>query len=157
MKNSGKKESSWEWYAVKLLFESIIVGEPNPQKIDNNYSNQFKTYEESIILVKAQSFEHAYKIAEKKAKEAEMEYYNPYDQMVKCRLVDTIDCFQLFDDELKSGTEVYSRLLHVPVKEKTEKVIEVYYPETMNTDDNEPDYYYPFRLREFNYKETEKE
>lgn len=157
MKNCGKRESTWEWYAVKLLYESIIVGEPNPEKIDANYSNQFKAYEESIILVKAQSFEHAYKIAEKKAKEAEMEYYNPYDQMVNCRFVDAIDCFRLFDIDLKSGTEIYSRMLHVPIKEKTEKVIEVYYPETLIEDDNEPDHYYPFRIREFNYKEIKKE
>ena len=52
-----KKKSSWEWYAAKLLFESVICGDPNPKKIDSNYTDLYKTYEESIIIVKAQSYD----------------------------------------------------------------------------------------------------
>jgi hypothetical protein len=43
----------------KLLYECIIKGNPNPETIDKNYTNSRKTYEESIVLVKAQSFDHA--------------------------------------------------------------------------------------------------
>ena len=71
---TNKKKSCWHWYAVKLLFESIITGEPNKEKIDANFSNEFKMYEEQFIVVKAQSSDHAYKIANREAVKSEMEY-----------------------------------------------------------------------------------
>ncbi|MBS4171725.1 DUF4288 domain-containing protein [Bacillus sp. FJAT-49736] len=59
-----------EWYAVKLIYEFLITGEPDPAKIDQDY-NTDKQYEENIIIVKANSFEHAFSIAEMRAKEKE--------------------------------------------------------------------------------------
>jgi len=126
-----KRKSAWEWYAIKLLFESTISGEPDKDKIDENYDNKFKLYEEQIVVIKAQSSEHAYKKADEMAKENEMQYYNPYGQLVQCRFVDSLNCQRLFDSEIKSGTEIYSRLFKVPVDMNTEKVIETYLPETI--------------------------
>lgn len=126
-----KRKSNWEWYAVKLLFESTILGEPNKDKIDEHYSNNFKLYEEQIIVVRAQSFDHAYKKAEAEAKKNEIEYNNPYDQLVQCKFVDSLNCQRLFDNEIKSGTEIYSRLIKVPIEEKTDNVIETYFPEIL--------------------------
>lgn len=141
------KKSSWEWYAVKLLFVSTISGEPNKDKIDVHYDNKFKMYEEQIVVVKAQSHEHAYKKADKVAKQSEMEYYNPYDQLVQCKLVDSLNCQRLFDDEIKSGTEIYSRLLKVPTEMETEKVIETYLPEALSSDE-QPTPFYNFLINE---------
>jgi len=124
-----KRRSSWEWYAVKLLFESTISGEPNKDKIDEHYDNTCKVYEERIIVVKAQSSDHAYKKADEMAKKEEMEYYNLYDQLVKCRFVDSLNCQRLFDDDIKSGTEIYSTLYKEPVEMDTEKFIEQNIPE----------------------------
>ena len=60
------KTSSWNWYGVKIIKEIIVKGEPDINLIDEFYEdNNEKYYEESLLLVKAQSFEHAYKIAEK--------------------------------------------------------------------------------------------
>jgi len=131
-----KIKSNWKWYAVKLLFESIILGEPNKAKIDEHYSNKFKLYEEQIIVVRAQSFEHAYKKAEAEAKKNEMEYNNPYDQLVKFKFVDSLNCQCLFDNEIRSGTEIYSRLFKVSIEEKTDKVIEKYSPEALSCEEN---------------------
>lgn len=133
MKNK-KRKSSWEWYAIKQLFESTISGEPNKERIDENYCDKFKLYEERIIVVRAQSSDHAYKIANAKGKESEMEYYNPYDQFVQCKFIDSLNCQRLFDDEIMSGTEIYSRLFKVSVEEKLEKVIETACPETLPWD-----------------------
>ena len=47
---------------------------------------EYKTYEESIMLVKAQSFDHAYKIAENRAKKYENEYTNPYGELVSHKM-----------------------------------------------------------------------
>jgi Domain of unknown function (DUF4288) len=142
------RKSSWEWYAVKLLYEAIITGSPNPKTIDENYSTD-KTYEESIMLVKAQSFEHAYSIAEKKAKDEEMDYLNPYEEKVEWKFVKAIDCFILFD-ELQTGTELYSRFLHVPKDVSTGEFISYYYPET--NEEDEVDRNFILRNREFNVK-----
>ncbi|MDP4088477.1 MAG: DUF4288 domain-containing protein [Bacillota bacterium] len=123
------KKSKWEWYSVKLLFESALFGEPNTDKIDDNYHNDVKLYEECVVVVRAQSLDHAFKAAEANAKKYEMEYYNPYDQLVICKFVDFLDCFRLSEEEIKSGTEVYSRSMEMPVKEKTEEIIKAYFPE----------------------------
>jgi hypothetical protein len=145
-----KRKSKWEWYAVKILFESIISGEPTPEKIDKNYSKTLKTFEESIIIVKAQSFDHAYKIVEKKAKDNEHDYINPYDEKVEWRFVDFLDCFSLFDENINSGTEVYSRFIQVPIEMKTEEVMNKFFPDSISEDENAPDYKFQLRVREFN-------
>lgn len=127
-----KRKSSWEWYAIKQLFESTISGEPNKDIVDEKFSDDFKLYEERIIVVKAQSSDHAYKIADKFGKQDEMTYSNPYDQIVEWKYIDSLNCQQLFDDEIKSGTEIYSRLIKVPVNDKTENVIKTFCPETVD-------------------------
>lgn len=53
-------------YAVKLLFESVHSGEPDPTKIDEHYEESHNTlFEESIILVKANSLEEAHELGKK--------------------------------------------------------------------------------------------
>jgi hypothetical protein len=147
--NQKTRKSSWEWYAVKLLYECIITESPNPETIDENYTNTHKTYEESIILVKAQSFEHAYTIAKKKAKEEEIDYLNPYEEKVEWKFVEAIDCFILID-ELQTGTELYSRFLRVPKDVSTEEFISHYYPETAKGDEVIQNFI--FRNKDFNAK-----
>ncbi|MDG0791267.1 DUF4288 domain-containing protein [Cohnella ginsengisoli] len=140
---------------MKLLYESTISGNPDPARVDENYVDTHKTYEESMMLVKAQSFEQAYAIAEKKAKREELDYRNPYDQKVEWRLVRALDCFALFDEELKSGTELYSRNLRVPKEVPGEDVIRHYYPETV--EDSEIDPYFVLRLKEYNLLKPEED
>jgi len=142
------KQSKWEWYGVKILYECIISGEPSV--IDENYTDYYKTYEESIIVVRAQSFAQAYKIAERKAIKEEHSYLNTYDQLVEWKYVDAIDCFNLFDDPIKPGSEVYSRFLRVPATIPTKEVIDNFYPETIEEDDDTPDYSFKLRYKKFN-------
>ena len=50
----GKNRATkWQWFSVKLIFENIISGKSEPDTIDNNYANNYKTYEESLVLIKA--------------------------------------------------------------------------------------------------------
>jgi hypothetical protein len=136
----GKKRvSKWQWFSVKLVFESIIFGEPEPNTIDKNYTNSYKNYEESIIIVKAQSFEHAYKTAEKKAIQMELEYTNPYGQLVNCKFVQAIHCYMIGDEPLSTGAEVYWRQLRVSKETDIEDFLDRYYPETV--DDNSGIFY----------------
>lgn len=155
---AGKRiheKTSWEWYGVKLLFECSISGEPAPETIDKNYTSSLKLYEENIVVVKAQSFEHAYKIAEKKAITAST-YSNPYDEVVEWRLVRTLDAFKLFDRKIKSGTEVYSRLIRVLKDIPTDKVVSDFYPEIIEGNDGGPDYNFIVRIKEFNARPNSK-
>ena len=130
-----RKATPWEWYSVKLLFESIISGEPDNEVIDENYCDTAKLYEEKVLLVRAQSFDHAYRVAERSGKTQEMTYNNHYNQTVHCCFVRALDCCRLFDSRIKSGTEVYFRLYRMPVDKKTDDVIESLYPETLQGED----------------------
>jgi hypothetical protein len=87
------------------------------------------------MLVKAKSFDHAYEIAEAKAKENEDEYINLYGEKVNYVFAEAIDCFNLFDEELETGTELYSRFLDVPKDLTRDEFLDQYYPETVNEDD----------------------
>ena len=66
-------------------------------------------YEESIVLLKAESFDAAYEKAEAHALGVcSDEYINVYGEPVKTELVDIVDCFQAFDED-NGVQEVYSR------------------------------------------------
>lgn len=110
-----KRDSSWSWYGVKIIKQIVVIGEPNAEMVESakehglDYVEDGKQdFEESIMLVKAQSFDHAYKIAEEKTGIGSEKYPNIYGQEVEWKFVEAVDCFHLFDDKLKTGTEVYS-------------------------------------------------
>lgn len=143
-----KMIKGWDWYAVKVLYECVISGDPAPETIDKNYSNTDRAFEESILLIMALSFEQAYALAEKEAKKQEINYLNPYDEEVSWRFVESIDCFHLFDKKLQGGTELYSRLFHVSKGIPKEQVISHYYPETVV--EELVDKNFILRIKEFN-------
>jgi len=112
-----KGQSNWNYYGVKLIKQIFVEGEPDPTLIDELYDdNDEQHFEESVMLVRAQSFEHAYKIAEKKAIEDEEPYQNMYGQNVIWKFIKAVDCFSICGD-LKSGTEVYS-CFHITGKDE---------------------------------------
>ena len=103
------RRSSWNYYGIKLIYQAVITGPPIPERIDENFSDGHTIFEESVMLIRAQSFDHAYAVAERKARENEATYKNPYGQTVEWKLIDAIDCF-LIGDEISSGTELYSSM-----------------------------------------------
>jgi len=109
--------SSWNYYGVKLVYQLIVTSEPIRERVDEKYNDTHTFFEESIILVRAQSSNHAYKIAEQKVSRHQEPYINPYGQKVECKLIEAIDCF-LIDDPIKNGTELYSVITPV-IKEMT--------------------------------------
>jgi len=106
-----------------VFYECKISGNPSPEKIDQDYdSDGLKTFEESILLIKAPSEEEAYLIGEKEAIKNEVDYLNQYDQTVKWKFIRVIDCFNISDKKLQTGTELYSRFIRVPHDLSTEKI-----------------------------------
>ncbi|QWG46982.1 DUF4288 domain-containing protein [Bacillus mycoides] len=117
-------------YAVKLLFESIHSGEPNPSKIDEHYEENHDTlFEESIILVKANTLEEAHELGEKIALQSEDTYDNMYDVQVTWKFRKVLHVFELNDTSFETGTELYARFLHVKKNETVDTVVKQYYPE----------------------------
>ena len=150
MKTTNSEELDVQWYGVKVLYKYLIVGKPNIEKIDQNYE-EHQIFEESILLIKAQSFDQAYEIAEKKAKECEDSYTNVYDQTVKFQFIESLDAFLLCEEEeLPNGTEVYSRFLHVPKKESLANVLSRYYPEVTEDETDLIRKNFILRNRDFN-------
>lgn len=146
-----RNTTKWQWYSVKLIFENIISGEPELDTIDKNYTNSYRNFDESIIIVKAQSFNHAYKIAEKKASQMELQYTNPYGELVNIKFIQAIHCYLIGDETLSAGKEVYWRHIRVLKGTDTEDFIDRYYPETI--DDSSGIFYNSILLnREFSGK-----
>ncbi|MDP0490398.1 MAG: DUF4288 domain-containing protein [Verrucomicrobiota bacterium JB023] len=83
------EEPTQPWYAVKCIFS-------HPSRAKEGEGN---LYEERITLWKAESWNEAFRKAEKEAKEYEAE---------DCVFIEATDAFHLFDDEIKNGTEVWS-------------------------------------------------
>lgn len=96
-----------QWYSVKLIYQFIVTGEPDD--VDSFYSEEQDIFEESIILVKADSFDEAYIKAEKYGKENEEIYTNRYHQTVSYQFVDSLDCYCLGAD-IEDETQVYSSI-----------------------------------------------
>ncbi|MQR85523.1 DUF4288 domain-containing protein [Bacillus megaterium] len=150
MKTTNSEELDFQWYGVKVLYKYLIVDKPNIEKIDENYE-EHQIFEESILLIKAPSFDQAYEIAEKKAKEYEDSYINVYDQTVNFQLIESLDAFLLCEeDELPSGTEVYSRFLHIPKEASLANVLSRHYPEVMENETEQIQKNFILRNRDFN-------
>ena len=102
-----KKAIRREWYGVKLLYKSVITGAPEQDTVDEFFYDAHEFFEESVILVKAASFDEAYRLAEQSARGNGYTYKNKYGQSVTFTFYKSIDCFHLFDSP-KTMTEVYS-------------------------------------------------
>ncbi|WP_439874296.1 DUF4288 domain-containing protein [Bacillus mycoides] len=117
-------------YAVKLLLESIHSGEPDPTKMDEHYEENHDTlFEESIILVKANSIAEAHELGEKIAIHSEESYDNMYGERVTWKFRKVLHVFELNDTSFETGTELYARFLHVKKNETIDTVVKAYYPE----------------------------
>lgn len=103
-----EKKEVWNYYGVKIIKQILVEGEPDLNLIDKDFDNSdIQSFEESIILVRARSFDEAYEIAECKSTEFDKPYENPYGQIVNWKFIEAVDCYLILET-LESGTEVYS-------------------------------------------------
>jgi hypothetical protein len=117
-----------EWFGVKIVYINRIEGEPQAELIDENFRPHFISYEESVVVIRARSSKKAFIKAQKVARENENEYTNKYGQKVVTRYFDAIDCFQLFDEKLKNGTEIYSNIIESSTKLERRDFIKQIFP-----------------------------
>ena len=94
-----KSQSYWDYYGVKIIKQLIVEGEPDPAIIDEYYDDDGKhLFEGSVVLIHAQPFEHALKIAEKKAIKDEKSGSNGYGQIATWKLIKVVDCSLIIDE-----------------------------------------------------------
>jgi hypothetical protein len=119
------------WYGVKLLYVNNVVGEPDTNLVDDNYVEGYIAYEESIVVIQANSFDTAYQKAEKIAKDNEDDYQNIYGQTIQVRYFDAVDCYLIEEVQevpLQEGVEVYSRLIESNISEDPKAFLQRVYP-----------------------------
>lgn len=102
-KKSIKKKNSF--YCVKMTVAIQIEG----------YKKGMQTYEERMVLVKATSFEDAYKKVEKQKKDYEIPYLNYNGELVRWKIESYDDCYSTGKDFIEefyepNGVEVFSTL-----------------------------------------------
>lgn len=119
-------KSALDWYGVKLLHKITISGMPAQDKIDKFFQDTKVFFEESILLVKAFSFDNAYQIAETTAKKNNEVYENKYGQIVNHKFYKSIDCFHLFVSP-ESTVEIYSTFFQKKPGEDEKKQLDKKY------------------------------
>jgi hypothetical protein len=90
------------WFGVRVVVE-ILVGKDPPAK---------RTYEDRVIVVRAQSDALARRKAERIARADGETYRNIYGENVTWRFKDVVDTYMLLDDKLSDGTEIYSAFMN---------------------------------------------
>jgi hypothetical protein len=111
-----------EWYTVKLLYRLMVSGDPDRAKLDARYTDNRLYFRESMLLVKADSVDHAFVLAANTAKSNYERYQNRYSQTVTSEFDRTIDCFRL-SDMPGSFAEVYSSVFPAHVGENTHHML----------------------------------
>lgn len=105
-----ESKSAYHYYCIKLILGLFIENKTEPN-----------ITEEKFILIKAKSFEDAYKRIEKNAKQYEYEYLNNNMEIAQWKFISMNDCYmtkiQKTADFIKqSGNQVYSKILTEPLK-----------------------------------------
>ena len=121
-------------YAVKVIY-TYSVGDTGR-----------KLYEQSILSVKADSFDEAYEKAEKYAHSCCLDYENPAGERVRTDGFELLDCFLAFDED-DDVQELHSCF----TRNKTQLDEAAYYAAI--TDQCDEDELLPLRNSEFNSKE----
>jgi hypothetical protein len=93
-----------DWFGVRLVVE-CQVGKDPPGK---------RTYEDRLIVVRAGSEAEARRRAERltRAAAAVERYRNVFGEAVTWRFREVIDSYQILDDALTDGTEIYSAFMN---------------------------------------------
>lgn len=107
------------WYTARVLFRWEVGGKPHP-------------FEESYLLVRAESDRGALRAAARASRSREESYQNTNGQQVTSALVSVLDVQELLENELSEGVEVYSRRV-------TSRAAGRMLKETKRSRKNEPD------------------
>ncbi|KXX66923.1 DUF4288 domain-containing protein [Flammeovirga sp. SJP92] len=117
-----------KWFGVKILFKYQVSGKVKTELIDDDWVENYRAFEESVILIRATSFDEAYQIAEEKTNGNTDSWMNKYGQVIEKIFHDSIDCFLIGDEEFEDGLEVYSNIFEINNNLSDDQLIGEYYP-----------------------------
>lgn len=109
------------WFSAQLLFRAEV------EKLSSESDTD--TYEESIILIQAIDKEEAHRIALDQGQAAEVRYANIYNKEVHWKFLKVVDLFELTEENIGSGTEVYSRFILTPSGTELKDILYRFYQE----------------------------
>ena len=109
-------------YAIKSLYKYSYYNQENEL-----IEEVIPSWEERIILIKADNMDDADKKSIIFAKEYENEYINVNNQIVKVELYEILDIFTIFDNDEKNNMEVYSKMFDAN-QEEIENMLDILYP-----------------------------
>ncbi len=118
-----------KWYSVKILFQSVHTKKTDAHLNDEDNHQWF---EESIILLHASSVDDAEKLAITQAIKSEHTYQNSFEETVSCHFERVIRVYELNDDIITDGTEVYSNFIVAKKSDSVENVITRYYTDELD-------------------------
>ena len=118
----GWIDSMNNMYAVKCLYKYSYYNQENEL-----IEEVIPSWEERIILIKADNMDDADKKSIIFAKEYENEYINVNNQIVKVELYEILDIFTIFDNDEKNNMEVYSKMFDAN-QEEIENMLDILYP-----------------------------
>ena len=118
----GWIDSMKNMYAVKCLYKYSYYNQENEL-----IEEVIPSWEERIILIKADNMDDADKKSIIFAKEYENEYINVNNQIVKVELYEILDIFTIFDNDEKNNMEVYSKMFDAN-QEEIENMLDILYP-----------------------------
>jgi len=95
------------WFGVKTLYRWEAFGEP--RNVDRGFEEDSTMFEERVVLVRANSIDQAIERAENEAAEyANRSYKNFYGQTVQTRYLCCCDAYEIGEELIGEGVEIYS-------------------------------------------------
>ncbi len=114
------------WFSVKVLFESV---HSDAESMDDRE----KLFEESIIVLQANSADQAQERAKQHADQMQHGYRVLSGDWVEWQFVRVLDVFELIEDRVTDGVEVYARFIVAQPEDSADDVVERYFPESRDT------------------------
>ncbi|MDI1243054.1 MAG: DUF4288 domain-containing protein [bacterium] len=101
------------WFGVKTLYRWEAVGEPNA--VDGGFDRDATLLEERVVIFRADSLDDAIEKAEGEALGySEESYKNFYGQTVQLRYLGCCEAYDIGEDLIEDGVEVFSSRESVP-------------------------------------------
>ena len=109
-------EGFWVWYAARLIYASVKHGTPDPSIFEEMSQEELgqDTFEEVVMLIRAEDDDSALREAQFLGAASEHSYVNKYRETVDWKLVSITEVKELLSDDLKHGTQVFSRFFFRP-------------------------------------------
>ncbi len=111
------------WYCVKVLYCARVSQPPMEGKLDNHWHDD-DFYEESVMLVQAETPQRAAEWVTDTCKKNDNRYVNRYGQVVDYQFYDWLEVDEIKSATLRNGTVAMSATYRMPKGTDVEELID---------------------------------